>query len=79
MKTSFTTLGCPAWDLETIIAQGSSMGFDGVDFRGLQDDIDITQLSAFTTDIATTKTKFADAGLHVCGISSSLLGFVRNV
>ncbi|MFP6646460.1 MAG: sugar phosphate isomerase/epimerase [Candidatus Latescibacterota bacterium] len=72
MKTSFTTLGCPAWDLETIIAQGSSMGFDGVDFRGLQDDIDITQLSAFTTDIATTKTKFADAGLHVCGISSSL-------
>ena len=48
------------------------MGFDGVDFRGLQDDIDITQLPAFTTDIATTKTKFADAGLHVCGISSSL-------
>jgi sugar phosphate isomerase/epimerase len=72
MKTSFTTLGCPAWDLDTIITQGSAMGFDGVDFRGLRDDIDITQLAAFTTDIAKTKSRFADAGLHVCGISSSL-------
>jgi sugar phosphate isomerase/epimerase len=72
MKTSFTTLGCPAWDLDTIISQGSTMGFDGVDFRGLQDEIDITQLPAFTTDIEQTKTRFADAGLHVCGISSSL-------
>ncbi len=72
MKTSFTTLGCPSWDLGTIIAQGSAMGFDGVDFRGLQDDIDITQLPVFTTDIATTKARFDDAGLHVCGISSSL-------
>ena len=42
MKTSFTTLGCPAWDLTRIIEQGSRLGFDGVDFRGLQDDLDIT-------------------------------------
>ncbi len=72
MKTSFTTLGCPSWDLDTIIKQGSRMGFDGVDFRGLQDEIDVTQLPAFTTGIGTTRAKFADAGLHVCGISSSL-------
>ena len=72
MKTSFTTLGCPAWDLETIITRGSALGFDGVDFRGLQNDIDITQLPAFTTDIVATRTRFADAGLQVCGISSSL-------
>lgn len=72
MKTSFTTLGCPAWDLDTIISQGSAMGFDGVDFRGLQDDIDITELPAFTTHVATTRARCDDAGLHVCGISSSL-------
>lgn len=72
MKTSFGTLGCPAWDLDTVIAQGSAMGFDGVDFRGLQDEIDVTRLPAFTTDVATTKARFEDAGLRVCGISSSL-------
>lgn len=72
MKTSFTTLGCPSWDLDTIIERGSSMGFDGVDFRGLQEDLDITQLPAFTTDLSTTVQRFADAGLHVNGISSSL-------
>ena len=72
MKTSFTTLGCPAWDLSTIISQGSAIGFDGVDFRGLGDDLDITTLPAFTTGLVDTKTRFEDAGLAVCGISTSL-------
>ena len=72
MKTSFTTLGCPAWDLTRIIEQGSRLGFDGVDFRGLQDDLDITALPAFTSALQQTVTRFADAGLVVNGISTSL-------
>ena len=72
MKTSFTTLGCPAWDLTRIMEQGSRLGFDGVDFRGLQDDLDITALPAFTSALQQTVTRFADAGLVVNGISTSL-------
>ena len=114
MKIGFTTLGCPGWDLDTICARASEYGFDGVDFRGLLDTLDITLLSAFTgksqdaprqTDgrngrrefggsrpqeafsleeapqqaagfftpgIAETKRKLDDAGLEVCGISSSI-------
>jgi len=72
MKLGFTTLGCPAWDLDTICRKGAEFGFDGVDFRGLQDEIDITVMSEFTTGIAATRRKFADAGLKVGGISSSL-------
>lgn len=72
MKTCFTTLGCPGWDLDTILMQGPAMGFDGVDFRGLGEDLDITQLPAFTTGLSATARRFTDAGLHVCGISSSL-------
>ena len=72
MKISFTTLGCPQWDLETICAQGGAYGFDGVDFRGVGETIDITQLPAFTSGVATTRRQLADAGLEVCGISSSI-------
>lgn len=72
MKTSFTTLGCPSWDLDTILTKGSACGFDGVDFRGLQEDLDITTLPAFTTDLQATQKRFESAGLAVCGISTSL-------
>lgn len=72
MKLGFTTLGCPDWDLDTICKKGRAFGYDGVDFRGLQEEIDVTVLPAFTTGIADTERKFADAGLRVCGISSSI-------
>jgi sugar phosphate isomerase/epimerase len=72
MKIAFTTLGCPDWDLDTIIAKAAAYGFDGVDLRGLLDTIDITHLPAFTTGVSETKSKFVDAGLEVSGIASSI-------
>ena len=72
MKISFSTLGCPAWDLDTICARGSEFGFDAVDFRGIRDTMDITLLPAFNADIAATKQQLADAGLQVSCISSGL-------
>ena len=62
MKISFMTLGCPTWDLETICRNGQAYGFDGVDFRGYLDNIDITTLPMFTSGAAETKRKLADAG-----------------
>jgi len=69
---SFMTLGCPEWDLETICRKGREYGFDGVDFRGLQDEIDVTKLPAFTTGIAATKRLLSERGLAVSAISSSI-------
>ena len=72
MKISFMTLGCPTWDLETICRNGQAYGFDGVDFRGYLDNIDITSLPMFTSGAAETKRKLADAGLDVSAVSSSI-------
>ena len=72
MKLSFTTLGCPDWDLDTLCKRGREYGFDGVDFRGVQETLDITLMQEFTSGIAQTRRKLADAGLEVCGISSSI-------
>lgn len=71
-KISFMTLGCPNWDLDTICTHGQAYGFDGVDFRGYLDQIDITMLPEFTTRSAETYQKLQDAGLAVSGISSSI-------
>lgn len=72
MKLSFTTLGCPAWDLDTICKRGRSYGFDGVDFRGLLDTLDVTLLPEFGPGLAQTHKKFKDAALEVSGFGSSI-------
>lgn len=72
MDLCFTTLGCPDWDLETLCRLGPELGYQGVDFRGLQGDLDITRLPAFTTGLASTRRRLQDAGLRVSCISSSL-------
>ncbi len=72
MKISMMTLGCPAWDLDTICAKGREYGFDGIDFRGLLAEIDISKLPEFTTGVAETRQKLAAVGLEVSGISSSI-------
>jgi sugar phosphate isomerase/epimerase len=72
MKISFMTLGCPNWDLDTICARGQTYGYQGVDFRGYLDTLDITQLPLFTTHAAQTRRQLADAGLEVSAISSSI-------
>ena len=72
MKLGFSTLGCPDWDVDTICRKGSTFGYQGVDFRGIQNQIDVTVTPEFTTDLSVTKRKFSDAGMVVSGISSSL-------
>ena len=72
MKFGFTTLGCPAWDLNTICRRAKEYGFDGFDFRGLLSTVDITVLPAFSRDLAATAKPIRNAGLEVSGVSSSI-------
>lgn len=72
MKISFMTLGCPQWDLDILCRRGREYGFDGVDFRGYLDTIDITLLPEFTTGAAQTRRMLSEAGLEVSAISSSI-------
>ncbi|PZE22123.1 sugar phosphate isomerase/epimerase family protein [Paenibacillus xerothermodurans] len=72
MKLSFTTLGCPEWDLETIIARAKEYGFDGIDFRGYLGQMNIYKLPQFSTDVHSTIQRIKEAGLEVTCFSSSI-------
>ncbi|MFP4105047.1 MAG: sugar phosphate isomerase/epimerase family protein [Phycisphaerae bacterium] len=65
MKIAFSTLGCPQWDLDTIIAAAREYGYDGVDFRGLQGEMNITKLPEFTDRAQETLVRFQAAGLEI--------------
>ena len=71
MKLAFSTLGCPDWPLDTVIARARDYGFDGVDFRGCAGQLDIWNLPEFSTRIAETAAKLKHARLAVPAISSS--------
>lgn len=77
MKLAFTTLGCPEWDMGTIIAKAVEYGFDGVDFRGYQGELNVYELPRFTNDVKDTARQFADAGLDVSCFSSSVCVFLK--
>lgn len=68
IKLSFTTLGCPTWTLRQIVENAAQMGYDAVDFRGLQEEIDISKCPEFTSGLHETRKLFADHGVAISGL-----------
>jgi len=71
VKLAFTTLSCPEWDLQTILEKAAEYGFDGVDFRGIRDELDITVIPAFTGELEKTKALIRKMKLEVPCLSTS--------
>lgn len=71
MKLSFSTIGCPNWDIRVIASKAEKYGFKGVEFRGYMGHMDITKLSEFTGRVAETSEILADSGLEIPCLSSS--------
>ncbi len=72
MKLSFSTLGCPNWNLDTIIKNAKAYGFSGVEIRGIRDQLDITQLPEFRIRANETRDKFLDAEIELVCFATSI-------
>ncbi|GIN71219.1 hypothetical protein J14TS2_16940 [Bacillus sp. J14TS2] len=78
MKLAFTTLGCPNWNMDTIISKAVEYDYDGVDFRGYLGEMEIYTLPEFSSEIETTKRKFNEADLEIPCFSSSIRLFTTS-
>ena len=47
---SFSTLGCPDWSFEKIISFAAANSYKGIEFRGVQRELDLTKCTAFNND-----------------------------
>ncbi|MFC7192831.1 sugar phosphate isomerase/epimerase family protein, partial [Halocatena marina] len=72
VKLALSTLGCPEWDIEQICSVGREVGYDGIDFRGYQEQLDVTRHPLFTEQSDTTASKIAHIGLRTSAFSSSI-------
>ena len=69
----FSTLGCPKYSVDEVIAIANANGFTGVEIRFIRGTVDIASLPEFSPQgIADTRRKFEDAGVAVVGIGTSL-------
>ena len=65
---SFSTLACPHWSIETIIAKASEFGYDGIEWRGgVQGHIQPTMSPAQKADL---QKKLLDTGLIAVAVTA---------
>jgi sugar phosphate isomerase/epimerase len=72
LPIAFSTLGCPAWDLQKILNFAGEHGFAAIELRGLQGNLDLPSHPAFAAErIAETKRDILSRHLRVACVSSS--------
>ncbi len=72
MKIAFSTLGCPNWDLNSIVKNAVKFGYDAVELRGIMGVTDPEKIPEFSDDnISNTKKAFDDNNINVCVVGSS--------
>src|SRR5215218_7739935 len=72
MKFAFSTVSCPKWDFETIVARAKEYGYDGVEVRGFLNESLLTASNPFLTDPRKLAALFVDNGLSICCLASSI-------
>jgi len=72
LPIAFSTLGCPAWELDKILDFAEQHGFAAIELRGLMGTMDLPSRPEFApTEIDATKKKVGAHGLKVACVSSS--------
>jgi sugar phosphate isomerase/epimerase len=69
---SFSTLGCPDWTFDQILDFASANHYDGIEWRGLQRQMDLTKCKEFSKEnISSTLKRLKEKNLKVVNLGSS--------
>jgi sugar phosphate isomerase/epimerase len=72
MRFAFSTVGCPKWDFDTIVARAKEYGYAGVEVRGFLNEAILTASNPFLTDPRKLRDLFDDNDLDICCLASSI-------
>lgn len=72
VKLSLNTLSCPSWDLAAIFETAAGNGIQGIDFRGVGEEIDITRMPAFNAELPATLAEMRRRGLSMPCLNTSV-------
>jgi sugar phosphate isomerase/epimerase len=73
MKLSFSTLSCPDWSWERIVAEASRLGYDGIELRGIEGEMDLPKAAPFQEGaLDASRRQLAALGLEVPALGSGV-------
>lgn len=70
---SFSTLGCPGWTFDQVLACAATNGYRAIELRGIKDEMDLPKCPEFSSpeQIKISRQKLADKGVSVINLGSS--------
>lgn len=71
MKIGFSSLVCPAWNLETIVANAAKFGYQGVELRGLCGELHLPLVPELASDPEAVRRLFADNKVELVCLGAS--------
>ena len=72
MKFAFSTVSCPKWEFDTVVARAREYGYGGVEIRGFLNESVPTAADIFKSDLERLRRTFDDAGVEVACLASSI-------
>jgi sugar phosphate isomerase/epimerase len=73
MKLAFSTLGCPGWSWDEIFATAKDLSFDGIEVRGVGDEIYAPNATPFnTTNIKQTVNQLNKTNMQIPILTTSI-------
>ena len=72
MKFALSTVSCPKWDFDTIVARAKEYGYAGVEVRGFLDGSMLTASNPFLTDPRKLRDLFGENDIDICCLASSI-------
>jgi sugar phosphate isomerase/epimerase len=72
MKISFTTLACPDWNWEKVLAEASRLGYDGIELRIVDGEMNLSRAKPFLPEnMNQTLQNIKQNRLEICCIDTS--------
>lgn len=76
MKLGFSTLGCPDWSWRDILTTASDLGYDGIELRGIGNEMYLPRVKEFSLDKMTElKSKLKELNLEIPCLTTSAFLF----
>jgi len=72
MKTGFSSLVCPGWDLETIVHRAADLGFEGIELRGLQGQLHLPAVPQLSDKPERVRNLLSERNVELVCLGSSI-------
>ncbi|MCG8406057.1 MAG: sugar phosphate isomerase/epimerase [Phycisphaerales bacterium] len=78
MKLAFSSVGCPAWDLATMVEKAKEYGYQGIELRGLEGQMHLPLAPQLASNPAKIAMLMRETGVEIVCLSTSAAFHMRD-